>query len=73
MRALKVGDRVETRQFMLSNSEDPVSLPRGTKGIVQRIDSDGDAVIDFEGKEELQWIYSEHFDMLWQAAPQHCW
>ena len=44
-----------------SDKDDAVDLKKGQLGKVTMIDADGDAVIKFEGIEEMQPITEEHF------------
>lgn len=60
----QAGDRVMTTQELMSDSEEPVKLPKSTQGVVKRIDSDGDASIDFEGTELVEWVFKERFALL---------
>ena len=50
--------------FMSSNQQNPVSLPRGDIGVVETIDKDGDAFIQFGSTAPRQWVNKKNFPNL---------
>lgn len=58
------GDWVTVKSQLSTDSKEPITLAKGTRGTVIRMDKDGDAIIKFDGHNTRHWIYKEKFSML---------
>lgn len=63
-KALSVGLHVVVACDVVSDSDMPRVLKVGTRGVVQEVDADGDALLQFEGHKELEWIFKGNQDYL---------
>jgi len=58
------GDLLVVKTEVTTDSKEPITLPKGTRGTVVRMDKDGDAIIKFDGHNTRHWIYKEKFSQL---------
>eukprot|EP01062_Namystynia_karyoxenos_P004731 TRINITY_DN1167_c4_g1_i1.p1 TRINITY_DN1167_c4_g1~~TRINITY_DN1167_c4_g1_i1.p1 ORF type:complete len:2453 (+),score=705.32 TRINITY_DN1167_c4_g1_i1:152-7360(+) len=61
---LRPGDRVRVGEQLRSNSRSKVLLREGLMGTVETVDSDGDALITFDGVPQRQWVFARNFARL---------
>jgi len=59
-----VGYDVKVIKPFKSNSKDSTDLDYGLRGMVRKIDDDGDALIMFEGVDRKQWVRKKNFGNL---------
>jgi len=62
-RSLKTGDEVAVREDFVTDSTPPVKVQAGSRGLVLRVDEEGDAEINFVGLSR-EWVYSSKFPNL---------
>eukprot|EP00665_Eupelagonemidae_sp_cell47_P017771 gene17771-biopygen8540 len=60
----KEGDIVAVSSDFMSDSEDAVLLKKGMKGIIKKIDKEGDANIDFDDLPGYKFVFKKNFDKL---------
>jgi len=69
LKTIEVDDLVVVRRAFKSGGDDPLNLQKGTRGIVTDVDHEhGEAVVEFEGIEEPQWIAAKNFKHLVKAV-----
>jgi hypothetical protein len=62
---MKEGATVTVLEDFMSNSKaDKVQLTVGQKGVVSRVDSDGDVLVKFRDHPDKEWITRNNFDKL---------
>lgn len=55
---------VKVLRDIMSDSDDAVLIKRGTRGVVQKIDADGDALLDLDGHRKSEWVFKGKLDDL---------
>lgn len=70
-RQVAPGSRVCVVEDFRSDSKVAVELRQGQLGIVDHIDAQGDARVDFEDHPELHWVFESNFDKISVAVGEY--